>query len=288
MGNPEQMRIAEKGVRVWNRWRNDHLRIQPDLTRIDLSGRNLAGYDFRGAGLFKANLSGANLKGAILRQSILIKTNFQGADLTGAHVYGASVWDVDLKGSIQNDLVITEPNQPEITTDNLEVAQFLHLLLTNRKLRDVIDSITSSMVLILGRFTPKRKRILDRIKVSCREHKLLPILFDFEGPRNRDITETVQTLAYLSRFIIADITSIPQELQATVPQVAIPFVVLLGDGERPWGMFSSLAKYPWVIPVKKYENFNDIQRLFPKLLSEVEAKIGEINNRRFAMRAVGV
>src|ERR1035441_5755130 len=155
-------------------------------TRIDLSGRNLAGYDFRGVGLFKANLSGANLKRAILRQSILIKTNLQNTDLTGAHVYGASVWDVDLRGSIQNDLVITEPNQPEITTDNLEVAQFLHLLLTNRKLRDVIDTITSSMVLILGRFTPKRKRVLDRIKELCREHDLLPVLFDFEGPRNRN------------------------------------------------------------------------------------------------------
>jgi transcriptional regulator with XRE-family HTH domain len=167
-----------------------------------------------------------------------------------------------LKGAIQNDLVITEPNHPAITTDNLEVAQFLHLLLTNKKLRDVIDTITSTVVLILGRFTPERKRVLDRLKVLCREHRLLPVLFDFEGPRNRNITETVQTLAYLSRFIIADITSprsSPQELQATVPNPKVPFVPLLSTGQKPWGMFSDLAEYPWVLPVQKYKNIGQLK-----------------------------
>jgi hypothetical protein len=287
MGNPNHMRIAKSGMRSWNRWRSANLRVQPDLTRIDLSRKNLAGYDFRGVGLFKANLSGANLKGANLRQSILIKTNFQNADLTGAHIYGASVWDVNLEGAIQNDLIITEPNQPLITTDNLEVAQFLHLLLTNKKLRDVIDTITSSVVLILGRFTPERKRVLDRLKVLCREHKLLPVLFDFEGPRNRNITETVHTLAYLSKFIIADITSprsSPQELQATVPNLKVPFVPLLSSGQKPWGMFPDLAEYPWVLPVQKYKNIGQLRGLFPALLSAVDARIAEISGRRSEMR----
>src|SRR4051794_36036669 len=137
MGNKEHMAIALSGVAEWNTWRDSHLRVQPDLTRIDLSGRDLRGIDFRGVGLFKADLSGADLRGAILRQSILIKTNFEGADLTGAHVYGASVWDVNLNGTIQRDLVITDRFEPTITVDNLEVAQFIHLLLRNSKIREV-------------------------------------------------------------------------------------------------------------------------------------------------------
>src|SRR5215207_2029801 len=33
--------------------------------------------------------------------------------------------------------------EPEITVDNIEVAQFVYLLLHNEKIRDVIDTITS-------------------------------------------------------------------------------------------------------------------------------------------------
>jgi hypothetical protein len=284
MGNPEHMAIARSGVSEWNRWRSENLRVQPDLTRINLSGRDLSGVDFRGVGLFKANLSGANLRGAVLRQSILIKTDFRGADLSGAHVYGASVWDVNLDGAIQKDLVVTEPNQMCVTSDNLEMAQFLNLLMNNRKLRDIIDEITSRVVLILGRFTSERKAILDGLKEICRKHNLLPVLFDFEGPRSRNLTETVQTLAYLSRFIIADVTdpkSIPQELQATVPTLRVPVIPLVREGEKPYSMFYDLAENHWVLRLRSYRSLYDLEtELFPEILSDVEAKLIEIRNTR--------
>ena len=293
MGNRAHMAIALSGVREWNAWRKNHLKVQPDLTRIDLSDRDLSGVDFRGVGLFKANLSGANLRNANLRQSILIRTNFKNADLTGAHVYGASVWDVNLEGAIQNDLVVTESPEMNkglressavVTADNLEMAQFLHLLLTNKKLRDVIDTITSKVVLILGRFSGKQMPVLARLKILCRDHGLLPVLFDFEGPQNRDTTETVQTLAFLSRFIIADLTfpkCIPQELQATIPSVQAPFAPLIRKGERPHFMFRDLLKYPWVLQPNAYSNLAHLEKkVFPKVLKQVEAKLREIQSGR--------
>jgi hypothetical protein len=90
--------------------------------------------------------------------------------------------------------------------DNLEVDQFIYLLLNNQKIRDVIDTITSKVVLILGRFKPERKVILDVLRDQLRKHNYTPVLFDFEKPTIRDLTETVNTLAHLVRFIIVDLT----------------------------------------------------------------------------------
>jgi hypothetical protein len=39
------------------------------------------------------------------------------------------------------NLIITKGGQPEIAVDNLEIAQFVYLLLNNKKIREVIDTI---------------------------------------------------------------------------------------------------------------------------------------------------
>jgi hypothetical protein len=69
----------------------------------------------------------------------------------------------DLKwneGVKQQNLLVTHWNEPEITVDNIEVAQFVYLLLHNEKIRDVIDTIGKKAVLLLGRFTEGRMQIL--------------------------------------------------------------------------------------------------------------------------------
>src|ERR1700693_2962645 len=58
----------------------------------------------------------------------------------------------------------------------------IELLLNNPKIRDVIDTIAKKAVLILGRFTPERKAVLDDLREALRIHGYLPILFDFEKP----------------------------------------------------------------------------------------------------------
>src|SRR5207245_5070842 len=139
---------------------------------------------------------------ADLSEAILVETNFTSAILTNCRIYGIAAWDVKLQEARQLNLIITPDTQPTITVDSLEVAQFIHLLLNNKKIRDVIDTITSKVVLILGRFTPKRKLVLDAIREELRKQNYSPILFDFEKPSSRDFTETVITLAHLSLFII--------------------------------------------------------------------------------------
>ena len=82
-----------------------------------------------------------------------------------------------------------------ITVGNLEVAQFIHLLLHNKKIRDVINTVANKAVLILGRFTKERKEILDAIAEKLRHLDFVPIIFDFKKSESHDIIETVKTLA---------------------------------------------------------------------------------------------
>lgn len=232
---------------------------ETDLRMANLSAAKLEGAKLTGANLRSVNLSRANLSGADLSNVSLVQTKLSGANLTGCRVYGVSAWDLDLKGAIQDTLIVTairEKNQ--VSVDNLEVAQFIYLLLYNQNIRGVVDTITSKAVLILGRFTPERKVILDTLAAKLREHNLLPIIFDFDKPKSRDFTETIKTLAGMSLFVIADITnpkSTPLELQAIVPDYQIPFVPIIQEGGRPFSMFKDLGKYDWMLkPVITYKS----------------------------------
>ena len=161
----------------------------------------------------------------------------------------------------QQGLIITPKGEPEVTVDDLELAQFVYLLLHNEKIRRVIDTITSKVVLILGRFTEERKAVLDAIRGALRKGTYVPILFDFAVPAGRDVTETVSLLARMARFIIADLTdpsSIPKELEAIVPQVAVPVQPLLEGASRPYAMFTDYWKYEWVLPVYRYEGLDQL------------------------------
>jgi hypothetical protein len=202
--------------------------------------------DLHRANLHRADLPGADLFRANLTQARLVYTGFEGANLTGCRVYGIAVWDVNLVGAQQSDLVITLEEHPAITVDNLEVAQFIYLLLHNEKIREVIDTIGKKGVLILGRFAAERKAVLDALRMALRQRGFLPIVFDFEKPTQRDFTETIRILAGLCLFVIADITnprSAPLELQATVPDYMIPFVPIIAEGEEPFAMFVDLQRH---------------------------------------------
>jgi hypothetical protein len=185
------------------------------MQRVRLDNAHMARCRFMNTDLTDATLVKADLSFAQVVESTLNR-----ADLTGCSVYGISVWDARLDGAVQSDLLITPTTYPAIHVDNIAVAQFIYLLLNNQNIRHVIDTITSKVVLILGRFTPKRKAVLDAIRDELRKRDYLPVLFDFDKPSSRDITETVSTLAHLAKFVIADITgarSIPQELMAIAP-----------------------------------------------------------------------
>jgi hypothetical protein len=339
MANQEHLDILNHGVEAWNRWREKHYELVPNLYEIDLSWRNLSGAnlcqtdlgwtnlsyaqlekanlsdatgngafleqatlknailirtnlskaDLSGANLFEANLRGTQLTGAKLERAslaraILDSTTLTGATLTHCLVYGVSAWNVQLADATQLNLVITPPNEPTITVDNLKIAQFIYLLLNNKEIRDVINTLTTKSVLILGRFTHERKAVLDALREALRTHRYVPILFDFDRPSSRNVTETVKTLAHLSRFIIADLTdpsSIPYELGQIVPGLAVPVQPVLLEGRKAFAMFLDLPRtYHWVLPIHYYtDQAHLLATLKEQVIEPAEQKAKELEKR---------
>lgn len=268
-----------------------------DLSRANLSGAhlrmaklheaNLNGTNLHEADLSLANLSGAKLHEVDLSAATCLRTTFSGATLTGCNVYGISAWDLNLDGAKQKDLRINPFGQgTNITVDNMEVAQFLYLLLSNQKVRDVLDTIASKVVLILGRFSDERKPVLDALREALRSHLngYIPVLFDFDPQQDKPVFETVKTLANLARFVIADLTDprmVRSELTyitANVPTVPVQSI-MQSDANLP-PEYGTWELYKSFLPVYRYV---DLPQLLASLTEAVITPVEQhIHARRLA------
>lgn len=254
---------------------------EANFTRADLRGAQLNGADLSGACLNFADLSQADLTGAAFFGTSCLRTDFSQATLIDCLVYGISAWDVTLDGATQRDLRISaDSTEAGIAVDNVEVAQFLYLLLHNDKMRAVLDTITSKVVLILGRFSDERKPILDALREVLRRHPngYVPVLFDFEPQADKPVLETVKTLANLARFVIADLTD-PQMVRAeltalTMSAQSVPIQsIIQGDDALPTE-YDSWALARLFLPVHRYVDLSDLlANLNESVITPVEAHV---------------
>ena len=239
------------------------------LSEADLSYADLSYANLKWADLSKANLSEANMKNTQLNYSILIKTNLEKANLTGCSIYGISAWDLQLGDATQNNLIISDTsNGPKITVDNIEVAQFIYLLLNNEKIRDIITTITSKVVLILGRFSDERKPVLDAIREELRLKDYMPVMFDFQKSPSRNFIDTVKTLALMSRFIIVDITD-PTEARREMEAIKsfqVPMQPIQENSSEEYFGLEDFKNISWFLPLFRY---NDTDHLLKSLSEKV-------------------
>src|SRR5262249_25704509 len=132
----------------------------------------------------------------------------------------------------------------------------------NSEIREVIDTIGRKAVLILGRFTPQRKAVLDAIRDELRRQDYLPIMFDFQKPGSKTYGETISTLAHMARFVIADLTDarvVLQELERIVPYLpSVPVQPILQSRARQNPIVKDYRRYPWFLPVVHYRNVRQL------------------------------
>lgn len=320
MANDEQLALLNTGVDAWNTWREKNqnegvdLRnaclkdidlaesnlVAADFYEADLSGSSLQLADLTGANFLGACLAGADLESAIMAEANLTETDLRGADMSRVHleratmigtmlekavlddsnIYGVSAWDIVGCPESQNGLIVTLPSQPTVTVDDLQMAQFVHLLLRNKRIRGVIDAVASKAVLIIGSFSDQRKPTLDALREALREKNLTPIVFDFTVPSSRDVTETVRTLAGISRFVLADVTDATEvraELHNVVPDFpSLPVKPLLLEGKEEFVSLKNLEKYPWVLPVFEYRDKSHLLQELDDVIKEPLAKTARV------------
>ncbi len=99
MANPEHVEILKQGVEVWNKWREEHPYIDPDLRNVDLTDADLSSADLNDADLSSANLKRANLTNANLTNANLSGAFLSGVDLSDANLTNANLVSANLKGA---------------------------------------------------------------------------------------------------------------------------------------------------------------------------------------------
>jgi hypothetical protein len=242
-----------------------------------LSGAKLVAADLRAGSLRRADLTSADLTRAVLRFTSLVGANVEGAIFREAEVYGASAWNLRGEPADQRGLVIRANNDPQTVTttvDDIDTAQLLFMLRENAKIADVINTASQRTVLLLGRFKPSYKKVLDALRTHLLNRNLVPVMFDFDRPAGRDLTETVASLAHMACFVIPDLSgakSVPQELSYIVPFLpSVPVVPVIAESnERVYSMFEHFLRYPWVHKPVTYRDLDHLLEIVDEQVIDV-------------------
>ena len=141
-------------------------------------------------------------------------------------------------------------------------------------------------VLIFGRFTGLRLKVLEAIKEHLAGHGngYIPELFTFQRPDVRDLVESIIGMAAMSRFIVADLSepkSVQSELEAIVPHFqSVPVVTIINQIGKEYATFASIQRRENVVkPTVRYRDLDDLMtKLDDDLVPKAEAKLAEVRS----------
>ena len=248
--------------------------VLADLSEADFTGAKMAEARFNSANLTRTRFDGADLTEASLESAILDETFLLGTKLPRAFVNGAFIRRVQTdKKTDQHSLsvdvhVVWERRSGDIIeftdADDIRIAQFYDVIGEHGSVTSLIAAGSKRVVLILGRFRPRRKRVLNLLAKALANRGKLPIIYDFPGPEDREISDTVRFIAGMSQFIVVDMTdasSVPLELQATIPDLMVPVLPIVQAGKPIFPMFVDLQqRYSWIQPTVSYKDAGQLVR----------------------------
>lgn len=244
-----------------------------DFSRADFSNTKFINTKFNKTILTDASFEGATFVNCNLNRVNLANANFRVEEIRETVVYGISAWDLKTSPGMKQSRLVIERSYElysdivasgkiPMMVDDIEMAQFIYYLSSHKNMRNVLNILNSKGVLLLGQFKDggieRLYKLLDWLKAKG----YTPMIFDFDRPEYLDYTETVLTMAGLSKMIIADLSggSVPQELHASLTNFQKPLIAY--SIQAPYSMFADLKrKNPYVIDFV----FTDEKDLYTKM-----------------------
>ena len=146
-----------QGVEQWNKWRDEHPEVRPDLDGADLGGATLNGAHLRDANLIRvvlnmADLAGADLAGADLSGADLSYANLR-ANLRNANLCDANLCFADLCGDFSGaDLSGAELRAADLSGANLNCVKLRRAIVGATNFADIDLSTAEDLETIQHRY----------------------------------------------------------------------------------------------------------------------------------------
>ena len=275
--------------------------LEADLSRANLSTAIATDARFERARLFGTKFKEANLSGASFVWADLVQVDLTKADLSRANlsytrmaecdltqtrlvdciVTGIRVTHLSLEGAKQSNLALAFGNTYPISLDDLEIAQFVSIILESEKIASTIGSPFARLVLILGCFAAERKTLLDAMRGALTDAGYQVVAIDFSNATLRQDSRILSSLAGLARFAIAEISEPRGVLQALVSIVEsappVPIQIVHEQGARPGRLNESMKQYDWVFAPRSYKDSGDLVKLLREdIIGDSQAKAKEL------------
>jgi uncharacterized protein YjbI with pentapeptide repeats len=247
-----------------------------DFSRADFGGATFHNTKFNKTILTGANFDGATFVNCNLNRVNLVGAYFHVKEITETVVYGIAAWDLQTSDDMKQSKLVIErtyelysdliqQGKVPMMVDDIELAQFVYYLTNHKKMRDALNILNERGVLLLGRFKDGGLERLYFMREWFQGKGYMPMIFDFARPENLSLTETIVTMAGLSKFVVVDLSgsSVPAELQAILSQIKKP-VLAFGD---PYALFQDLADQTSLVTIEGDES---------KLLGGLEDNLPEL------------
>jgi hypothetical protein len=172
--------------------------------------------------------------------------------------------------------------QKEIRADRMQTIDAVQSVmreLDGEGVSRVLSDVASRTVVILGRFKPERKSILDfiRRRIATPPSPYVGLVFDFEQPKDRTMLESVLRFAAVSRFVIADLSD-PKWVLAELLQIvrnfrSLPIVPIIDAQQDEKDAIAEFEGYPWVHPVVRYRDLAHLERILESQVVEAAERL---------------